>query len=146
MAEELVHLAGTRIAVRATLAFAFLADPASLARWAAGLLDQSVIAPGLVRGVLGASRRVAYCRVDPAPGHGTITYRLGEHPDELVPRIVAHVMAGEHLGRGPDECVVSLLAWRTADMDDARWASLRAGHEAEIDVIRGCLTAAIGPG
>ena len=42
------------------------------------------------------------------------------------------VVPGAVLERNPQSCVVSLIAWRQAGMDDARWAGLKSGHESEI--------------
>ena len=39
-------------------------------------------------------------------------------------------------GRSEERCLVSLIAWRDIDMDDARWQRLIACHEAEILLIK----------
>ncbi|MEZ5653216.1 MAG: hypothetical protein R3E87_22000 [Burkholderiaceae bacterium] len=134
-----VHAAGVSVAVAAGTAFAFLADPVHLASWAKGLVGQRVVAPLLVRGRLVHESTPTWCRIEPAPAQRIVTYRLGADPDTLQPRIVAHVMDGAVLGGDAGGCVITLLAWRTAGMSDARWASLCAGHEAEVQTVRALL-------
>ncbi len=81
--------------------------------------------------------RTGYAGVRVRPAEGTIEYRVGDAPDRLgTARIHARVCAGETLGYEPGTCLVALLAWRPADMDDARWTRLCATHETEIELIR----------
>jgi hypothetical protein len=81
-------------------------------------------------------------RVVPDPERLAIDYLVGADEGSLQPRIAARVVDGAALGRPEGTCVVTLLAWRTADMDDARWEQLVAAHEAEILLLRGRLQAA----
>lgn len=139
MTSAQVHLASARIRVAAHDALEFLRAPEKLCLWAVGLADQRVVEPDLVAGVLGASRETCYCRIDAAPRQHTIVYRLGASLVALAPRIMIQVMPGESIGRDGAECVVSMLAWRTADMSDIRWRALQSAHEQEILQIRSLL-------
>ena len=133
---QYVHLASTQANVSAATAFAFLSDPQKLALWAVGMKEQQVIGTNTVSGVLVASGEQYYCRIDANPALHTIVYRLGASLDNLAPRIMMQVMAGEVLGNDPNICVLSMLAWRSASMDNQRWHDLQTGHEAEILEIR----------
>jgi hypothetical protein len=61
-----------------------------------------------------------------------IDFAVGGHPQELVHRISARVVPADALGYADGTSMVTLLAWRAADMPDERWARLIASHEAEI--------------
>ena len=54
------------------------------------------------------------------------------------------VVSGEVLEDDPRTCVVSLIAWRQASMDDARWDALKSGHEREVLEIRRLVEASAG--
>ena len=54
----------------------------------------------------------------------------------MLPRILALVVPGPQVGHREDECLVTLLAWRDAGMDEARWRRLTTGHEAEIMLLK----------
>ena len=51
-------------------------------------------------------------------------------------RISARVIPGSALGYGENRSLVTLLAWRPAEMSDDRWSRLVASHEAEILLLR----------
>lgn len=136
MHDARLHVAAIDVAAPADTVFAFLADPHRLASWAHGLAEQRVVGTDHVVGRLAADGSPIHCRIVAAPALRVVSFRLGEHPDRTVPRIQAQVIDGELFGCSG--CRLELLAWRTADMDDARWVSLRDAHEAEVREI-GCL-------
>ena len=117
-------------------ALALLSSAQGLARWNLGLWNTRELAPGLMGGtsLFGGASGLVRVQVDAA--RGWVDYAVGSQADALVPRILARVQPGVELGHGSDCCIVTLLAWRTADMDEGRWQRLRAAHEVEIDLIR----------
>jgi len=117
-------------------ALAILSSAAGLARWNLGLGRTQEQAPGRFSGIslFGGSAGVAQVQLDAACGW--VDYRVGSDAQHLVPRIQARVQPGAELGYAEDSCVVTLMAWRSADMDDARWRRLCVTHEVEIDIIR----------
>jgi hypothetical protein len=129
-----VHSVGRFVRAPAETAFGFLADPVAVGRWSLGCFD---IAPdaatGLHRGRSLLDGSEGWLRVVGDPATGLIDYHVGA-PGSLRPRIFARVVDGEALDR-PGECLVILTAMRAAGMADARWARLKAFHEAEIWLI-----------
>ena len=131
-----VHAVARLCQARVEDALALLSTAAGLARWNLGLWQTREQAPGLLAGtsLFGGGRGVARVQLD-AP-RGWVDYRVGGDGQGLVPRIQARVQAGAELGHADGTCVVTLMAWRSADMDDARWQRLRSAHEVEIEIIR----------
>lgn len=129
------HAASILCAVPPLQALEFLGDGKALGRWALGSIQTQEVLPGLFRGTSmfdGASsliRPVTDARLM------QVDYFVGDDPQRLSPRIVARVVP---YGPTPDasSCIVSLIAWRSAAMDDGRWARLVACHEAEVHLIR----------
>lgn len=131
-----VHAVARLCRVPVREAMALLSTAAGLARWNLGLWHTQEQAPGWLSGrsLFGGGHGLAQVHVDVA--RGWIDYRVGSDAQQLVPRIQARVQPGVELGYADDSCVVTLMAWRSADMDDARWRRLCTTHEVEIDIIR----------
>jgi hypothetical protein len=80
-------------------------------------------------------------RVEPDRERLVVEFAVGGDPESLVRRISARVLSGEPLGYGTDRCLVTLVAWRPADMTDERWKRLVASHAAEILLLKGRIEA-----
>jgi hypothetical protein len=133
---SLSHCATTACDAAADVAFAFLADPSRLGSWALGCWDAQPAGEGTVRGTSLFDASTAYVRADPDPARLSVDFAVGPDPGELVHRISARVIPGHVLGYGEDRSLVTLLAWRPAEMADDRWSRLVASHEAEILLLR----------
>jgi hypothetical protein len=51
---------------------------------------------------------------------------------------------GPIVGLSDDFCVLTLIAWRTASMNDERWRRLKASHEFEVVLIKNLLESGRG--
>lgn len=136
---ELSHCASAACRVSAERAFAFLADPGRLGAWALGCWGATPVDDATVRGTSLFDGVESVVRVSPDPERLVVDYLVGGGEGALRPRITARIVRGGDLGLGDDVCVVTLLAWRTAEMDDERWARLVAAHETEVLLVRGLL-------
>ncbi len=144
------HVCSRLCQAPAAAAVALLSTAAGLARWNLGLWHTRQIEPDVFTGQSLFDGAPGWVRVRVHAELGLIDYWVGADAQSvappmqaiaLAPRIQARVSAGLALGHAEPSCVVSLLAWRTAAMDDARWQRLVATHEVEIDIIRGQLEA-----
>lgn len=79
----------------------------------------------------------SYARAVPDAERMVVDFQVGDEVDRLVGRISCRVVPGEALGLDGATCLVVLLAWRTASMDDDRWRQLTVAHDAEILLLRG---------
>lgn len=107
-----------------------------MARWNLGLWNAREAGAGLFTGESLFGGASGWVRVNADAARGLVEYRVGANPDSLEPRIQARVQPGAELGHPANTCIVTLLAWRTPEMDDARWQRLQASHDVEIDLIR----------
>ncbi len=133
---SLSHCATTACDAAADVAFAFLADTSRLGSWALGCWDAEPAGERTVRGTSLFDATTSYVRADPDSARLSIDFAVGADPDELVHRISARVIPGTALGYGENRSLVTLLAWRPAQMSDERWSRLVASHEAEILLLR----------
>lgn len=139
------HVCSVGIDRPAAAAMAFLADPERLSSWAVGMGATTVHPGGLVEGARPGAKAPIWARIDADPGRSTIHYHLGPDRGSLAPRIMVRVVPGSVLGGDPRSCVVSLIAWRQAGMDDTRWEGLKSGHEREILEIKRLVESASRP-
>ena len=126
------HICSVGVDCPVSEAMAFLGAPENLATWAVGLGEVTVHADGMIEGAFPETKRPIWARIDADAVRSTICFHLGPEPHSLVSRIMIRVVAGDVLQGDPRTCVVSLMAWRQARMDDARWEALKSGHEREV--------------
>jgi hypothetical protein len=131
----LCHCTAAVCDVRPDVAYAFLADPASLGTWALGCWDATPVGEDGARGTSLFDGEECVVRLIPAPEVGLVDYVVGGEQAAL-PRISARVVPAVVVGGSDDQCVVTLLAYRTVDMTPERWARLGATHEVEIHLLK----------
>jgi hypothetical protein len=139
MSEGASHIASIAVKCPAENVFVFMADATKLHRWSFGTWRTEIGEDGLVTGTSIFDGARTYLRIDADRARLAIDYRLGGDPKTLVPRIVAKIVPGQFLGLDTDHCVLTLIAWRSATMDDERWRRLTASHEFEVVLIKSLL-------
>ena len=145
------HCVARLVRANASDAIALLSTASGMAVWNLGLWNTRAfdgraarhaddgIPESIVCGESLFDGATGYCGVTVRRAEGgmaTIAYRAGSEPRALgAVRIEARVTPGEALGYDVGTCMISLLAWRTGDMSDARWHRLCSTHETEIELI-----------
>lgn len=130
--QSLSHCVTALCGAEAGATFAVLADPRRIGSWALGCWDAELVGDRLVRGTSLFDASPTYVRADPDSDRLAVDFAVGSAPDALVHRISARVLPGAPLGFEPGRSLVTLLAWRPAEMSDDRWARLVTSHETEI--------------
>ena len=134
--DSLSYSVSLEVSVPAKRAFAYLADPTMLGRWALGCFETKPAAEeGLFKGTSLFDGLETWFRIETDENRLLIDYLVGG-PEEQLPRISTRVIPGPHYGRDRERCIVTMTAWRTTDMSDMRWQRLRASHDAEIFLIQ----------
>ncbi len=118
--------------------FTFMAAPENMNLWSFGTWRSQIDETGLVRGTSITDGSEIHVRIAPHTEQLLIDYHIGLSSEALTPRIFARVtpeaVFGDRNGAG-----LAMTVFRTAGMDDARWASLKAAHRIELDIIRSAL-------
>jgi hypothetical protein len=136
MTTPLAHMTAQLVTAPVEIAFAYLRDPVRLGRWSLGCFDTAATeTPGLYTGRSLFDGGAGWFRIDADEAGRAIDYLVGT-PQHLTRRISVRLMAGPDLGYAAGTCLVTLTAWRPADMNDERWARLCAAHEVEILLIK----------
>jgi len=138
---SMVHATARLCQAPVAAALAHLSTQAGMSRWILGLWDCHEVETGLFQGASLFDGASGWVRVVVDAARGQVDYQVGATPTALKPRIRASVIDGPTLGYPAGSCMVTLAAWRTSDMDDARWARLMHTHETEIELIQAQLAA-----
>jgi hypothetical protein len=134
--DSLCYTVAREVSVPAQEAFRFLSDLRMLGRWALGCFNtQPAQKEGFFKGTSLFDGMETWVRVETDPNRLLIDYWVGG-PETQLPRISARVVPGALCGRDPERCIVTMTAWRPADMPDTRWQRLCATHDAEIFLIQ----------
>jgi hypothetical protein len=137
--DALCHQATVAVAAPAERALAFMADGLKLGTWAMGCWNTRAVGDDLFVGTSLFDGQQGYVRIVLDAGLRQVDYHVGPAPDRLAHMNTARVIPGATLGRDPAGCVVTLLAWRPAAMDDAVWHRIGVTHEAEMLLIQSWL-------
>ncbi len=141
MNAEQSHMTSIAVDRPAADAFAFVTDPEKLNRWSFGTWETEIAPDGLIRGTSLFDGAVIYVRIDPDEARGSVDYHIGADPTRLIPRIVARITPGPHIGLPETQSVVSMITWRGTDMNDLRWRKLTATQEMEIVLLKSLIEA-----
>jgi hypothetical protein len=132
---SICHGVSVEVAIAAQDAFAYLADPKMVGRWALGCFNALPMdKPGLYQGISLFDGTKAWFRIDSDPERLIVDYHVGDAVGQL-PRISTRIIPGPHYERDMGHCIITMNAWRTVDMTENRWQRLCAAHEAEILMI-----------
>ena len=137
--DALCHHATVAVGAPAERALAFMADGLKLGTWAMGCWNTRAAGPDLFVGTSLFDGTEGYVRIVVDRALLNVDYHVGATPDRLAHMNTARVIPGAALGRDPQSCVVTLLAWRPAAMDDAAWRRISITHEAEMLLIQSWL-------
>ena len=129
------HQATCAVEAPAEAAYAFLVDPAALSRWSLGCMDLVHVGGGVYTGRSLFDGSEGFLSIDGDPARLLVDYHVGTR-EKREPRISARVVPGPVCGLSEDTCYITLLAWRSASMNDERWRRLCAAHDAEIWLIK----------
>ncbi len=132
------HSASIEVDVPAQQAFAFMADGMKQGKWALGSWDRSPPNDGIFEGTSLFNGQKTYVRIDTDPDNLMVYYDVGGSTDraELARRIIARIVPGPVVGMNDDRCIISLIAWRQAEMSNIRWHQLCVSHETEVLMIK----------
>lgn len=136
LSDPFCHSATLPMPVPALEAFEFLTDTEMMGQWAFGAWGLKPAGDGVFVGNSMFEDLEVYCRLNTSRELLQVDYEVGEDPASLAPRIISKVIPGEHLGRGADTCLVSLIAWRSETVSEERWCLTCASHETEMYRIR----------
>ena len=134
--QNIAHAVSIELASTAELAFSYLSNPVNVGKWALGCWEtEATEEEGMFSGTSLFDGEKQYFRADIDADRCLVDFYLGK-PQSLKPRISIRVIPGSAISKEDSCCVVTLSAWRDAQMNDERWGRLCAVHEAEIHLLK----------
>jgi hypothetical protein len=130
------HSSSCQVQVKAQLAFDYLSDGVAQGDWTLGSMERKKIGDNLYSGISIFNGAELYIRIDADPSNFCIYYYVGVEKNNLQPRNMVRVLPGSVLDRSDDECLVTLLTWRSANADDDKWKLTCVSHETEMFIIK----------
>ena len=119
--------------------FKFMSDPNNMDLWSFGTWRIKVDNKGLVHGQSIFDGSTAFVRIQPNERNYLIDYWVGSDSKRLVPRIFVRITSGEVMGSAKQNCVLSMVAFRSEDMNGDRWHRLVTAHAFEVQLIKSLL-------
>jgi hypothetical protein len=135
------HITSIAIEAPAETVFDFMRDPVKLNSWSFGTWETVLHEDGVIEGKAIFDGTRTFVRIDADPKRLLIDYHLGADPASLTPRISVRVVPGERLDLGPDQAVLTFIAWRPASMSNDRWRRLTTSHEFEVVLLKSLIPA-----
>ena len=139
MDDGLAHITSVQSSCNPEKAFQCLSDLNQIPEWNFNLAEVRMVEGHLAEGILKLNGESILIRVSLEEEMKIIHFHLGNSKDSLVPRIMIRILPHPFSGKPSSGSLISMIAWRTEEMDDERWRALKAAHEYEILQIKAML-------
>ncbi len=143
ISDSYCHTCTIEVNATAERAFAYMADGMKQSEWTFGSWNRRQVGENLFVGTSMFDNKDTYIGIDADAEHLLIYYSIGDDPEHLYARNMARIVPGTVLGREQNLSLVTLMAWRSAFMNDARWKQLCVSHETQMFIIKGRIEAMI---
>ena len=127
------------VAVPAERALAYLGDGMHQGEWALGSWNRRDLGGGLFTGTSLFDGSELFIRLTTDEQRLLVVYEVGTEPEALAPLVWGRVVPGAAVGLDAGRCVITLVIWRAAGVDDERWELLGHTFPTEVQMIRGRL-------
>lgn len=132
----LCHSSTIEVNAPASIAFGYLSDGMSQGDWTLGSMERRKLEENLYSGISLFDGAELFIRIDADAERLMIYYHVGGDVDNLQPRNLVRIVPGAVVGKKENTCLVTLLTWRSALVDDARWKLTCVSHETEMFIIK----------
>ena len=136
MSDPHCHTSSIAVSCSPEAAFAYVSDGVKHGDWTLGSMDRKALGDDLFTGTSMFDRSQAYIRLRTDPGNLMVYADVGPSPDRLVPKNIIRVTPGTNVGRGPNECLVTLMTWRAKGTSDPTWLQTCSSHDTEMFIIK----------
>lgn len=136
ISDHYCHTCSCAVDAPARQAFNYMADGIKQGEWTFGSWDRRQVGDQLFVGRSMFDDKETFIRIDADEERLVIYYGIGEDPEHLQMRNMARIVRGQDLGWEDSRSLVTLLAWRSAFMNDDRWKQLCVSHETQMFIIK----------
>jgi len=86
----------------------------------------------IIEGISNYDNSTLYLKITTKEDIKQITYWIGSNVNNLTPRIYVYIIKTDKFYNNK----LSMVAYRTQDMDDERWLGLKESHKKEVKIIK----------
>ena len=86
----------------------------------------------IIEGISNYDNSISYLKITTKEDMKQITYWIGSNVNNLNPRIYVYLIETDKIYNNK----LSMVAYRTQDMDNERWENLKESHKKEVKIIK----------
>ena len=86
----------------------------------------------IIEGISNYDKSISYLKITTKKDIKQITYWIGSNVNNLNPRIYVYLIETDKIYNNK----LSMVAYRTQDMDNERWENLKESHKKEVKIIK----------
>ena len=141
MTDPHCHTSSIAVKCSAETAFSYVSDGLRHGDWTLGSMDRKAVGENLFSGTSMFDQAQRYVRLRTDTENFMVYADIGPSPERLIPKNIIRVTPGTNVGRGPNECVVTLMTWRAEGTTDSTWIQTCSSHDTEVFIIKNRLEA-----
>jgi len=112
--------------------FDFMQDMSKINLWSLGIEWNTTSNHEIIEGISNYDDSISYLKITNKKDIKQITYWIGNDINNLVPRIYVYIIKTDknYINK------LSMVSYRTQDMDNERWLGLKESHKKEVIIIK----------
>jgi hypothetical protein len=112
--------------------FDFMQDMSKINLWSFGIKWDTTSNHEIIEGISNYDNSISYLKITSKKDMKQITYWIGKDKNNLTPRIYVYIIKTDKFYNNK----LSVVAYRTQDMDNERWETLKKNHMNEVKIIK----------
>ena len=110
----------------------FMQDMSKINLWSLGIEWDTTSNHEIIEGISNYDNSISYLKITTKEDIKQITYWIGKDKNNLTPRIYVYIIKTDKFYNNK----LSMVAYRTQDMDNERWENLKESHKKEVKIIK----------
>ena len=110
----------------------FMQDMSKINLWSLGIEWDTTSNHEIIEGISNYDNSISYLKITTKEDIKQITYWIGKDKNNLTPRIYVYIIKTDKDYNNK----LSMVAYRTQDMDNERWEGLKESHKKEVKIIK----------
>ena len=110
----------------------FMQDMSKINLWSLGIKWNTTSNHEIIEGISKYDNSISYLKITTKENIKQITYWIGNNINDLVPRIYVYIIKTDKYYSNK----LSMVSYRTQDMDNERWETLKKNHMNEVKIIK----------
>ena len=110
----------------------YMQDMSKINLWSLGIEWNTTSNHEIIEGISNYDNSTLYLKITTKEDIKQITYWIGKDKNNLSPRIYVYIIKTDKFYNNK----LSVVAYRTQDMDNERWLGLKESHKKEVKIIK----------